>query len=53
MQEKQDISKNLPPCHFLLIESYLKIQKKGQCFKELASWTINISLLGYMVLILR
>ena len=57
MQEKQDVCKNLLPCHFLLIviaiKSYLKIQKRAQCFKEFASLTVNISLLGYLVVILR
>ena len=49
MQKKQDICKNMPPCHFLLIaiESSLKIQKRAECLEELASLTSNISLLGY------
>ena len=45
----------MPPCHFLLkviaIESSLKIQKRAQCFKELASLTFNISLLDYLMVI--
>ena len=51
MQKKQDASKNMPPRHFLLIaiESYLKIQKRAECLKNLASLTLNISLLGYII----
>ena len=39
----------MPPCHFLLIAigSSLKIQKRPECFEELPSLTLNISLLGY------
>ena len=35
----------MPPCH-IAIESSLKIQKRAECFEELASLTLNISLLG-------
>ena len=40
----------MPPCHFLLIavESSLKIQKIAECFEELTSLTLNISLIGYL-----
>ena len=42
----------MPPCHFLLIaiKSSLKMQKRAECFEELASLTLNISLLGYFVI---
>ena len=35
--------------HFLLIaiEISLKLQKRAECFEQLASLTLNISLLGY------
>ena len=50
-KKKQDVSKNMPPCHFLLIvmamESSLKIQKRAESFEELVSLTFNISLLAY------
>ena len=55
--KKQDVSKNMPPCHSFLIviatESPLKIQKRTQFFQELALLTFNISLLGYLMVILR
>ena len=51
------VSKNMPSCHFLLIvisvESSLKIQKRAESFKDSASLTFDISLLGYSMVILR
>ena len=39
----------MPPCYFLeiAIESSLKIEKRAECFEELATSTLNILLLGY------